>query len=89
MPRAPSAGRTPPSKSIFRRFFGDNAPGVPRGRSQSSLGSGVIVDPSGLVITNNHVIENMTEVKVALADRREFEAEIVLRDPRTDSPCSS
>ena len=83
-PSAASAGRTPPWTSIFRRFFGDNAPGVPRGRSQSSLGSGVIVDPSGLVITNNHVIENMTEVKVALADRREFEAEIVLRDPRTD-----
>jgi Do/DeqQ family serine protease len=57
---------------------------MPPGRSQSSLGSGVIVDPSGLVITNNHVIENMTEVKVALADRREFEAQIVLRDQRTD-----
>jgi Do/DeqQ family serine protease len=71
-------------EEYFRRFFGDNAPGVPRGRSQSSLGSGVIVDPSGLVITNNHVIENMNEVKVALADRREFEAEILLRDSRTD-----
>ncbi len=71
-------------EEYFRRFFGDNAPGVPRGRSQSSLGSGVIVDPSGLVITNNHVIENMNEVKVALADRREFAADILLRDSRTD-----
>ncbi len=71
-------------EEFFRRFFGDDVPGVPRGRSQSSLGSGVIVDPSGLVITNNHVIENMNEVKVALADRREFEAEILLRDSRTD-----
>ncbi|HZH53016.1 MAG TPA: Do family serine endopeptidase [Microvirga sp.] len=71
-------------EEFFRRFFGDGGPSVPRGRSQSSLGSGVIVDPSGLVITNNHVIENMNEVKVALADRREFEADIVLRDPRTD-----
>jgi len=69
---------------FFRRFFGEDMPGVPRGRSQSSLGSGVIVDPSGLVITNNHVIENMNEVKVALADRREFEADILLRDSRTD-----
>src|SRR4028119_422814 len=69
---------------MCRLFFGENAPGVPPGRSQSSLGSGVIVDASGLVITNNHVIENMTEVKVALADRREFEAQIVLRDQRTD-----
>ena len=70
--------------SSSSRFFGDGGPSIPPGRSQNSLGSGVIVDPTGLVITNNHVIENMTEVKVALADRREFEAEIVLRDPRTD-----
>jgi Do/DeqQ family serine protease len=69
---------------FFERFFGEEAPSVPRGRSQTSLGSGVIVDASGLVVTNNHVIENMTEVRVALADRREFEAEIVLRDSRTD-----
>jgi Do/DeqQ family serine protease len=69
---------------FVRRFFGDNAPGGAPGRTQSSLGSGVIVDSSGLVVTNNHVIENMTDVKVALADRREFEADIVLRDARTD-----
>jgi Do/DeqQ family serine protease len=70
-------------EEFLRRYFGDEGPSAP-GRSQNSLGSGVIVDPSGLVITNNHVIENMTEVKVALADHREFEAQIVLRDPRTD-----
>ncbi len=69
---------------FFRRFFGEDGPGMPRERMQRSLGSGVVVDPSCLVVTNNHVIENMTEVKVALPDRREFEAEIVLRDPRTD-----
>ncbi len=68
---------------IFRRFFGEGQ-GGPRERTAQSLGSGVIVDPSGFVITNNHVIENMTEVKVALQDRREFPADIVLRDPRTD-----
>ena len=67
---------------IFRQFFG----GGPQQRSPTSqsLGSGVIVDPSGLVVTNHHVIENMTDVKVALADKREYEAEIILRDPRTD-----
>ena len=58
--------------------------GGPRERVQRSLGSGVIVDPPGLVVTNNHVIEGATEVKVALADKREFEAEIVLKDQRTD-----
>ncbi|CAH1666686.1 Do family serine endopeptidase [Chelatococcus asaccharovorans] len=69
---------------FFRRFFGDGGFGVPQDRVQRSLGSGVIVEPSGLVITNNHVIENMTEVRVALGDKREFEADIVLRDPRSD-----
>jgi Do/DeqQ family serine protease len=68
---------------FFRRFFG--APGnIPREQMQRSLGSGVIVDAGGLVITNNHVVEGATEVKISLADKREFEAEIVLKDPRTD-----
>ena len=68
---------------FFRRFFGGEG-GLPRERLQSSLGSGVIVDAGGLVVTNNHVIEGADEVKVALADKREFEAEIVLKDARTD-----
>jgi Do/DeqQ family serine protease len=67
---------------LFRRFFG--SPDMPRERVQRSLGSGVIVDPSGLVVTNHHVIEGASEVKVALSDKREFEAEVVLKDPRTD-----
>jgi Do/DeqQ family serine protease len=67
---------------LFRRFFG--SPDMPRDRVQRSLGSGVIVDPSGLVVTNNHVIEGASEVKVALADKREFEAEIILKDTRSD-----
>lgn len=68
---------------IFRQFFGSGD--GPSGDSTSrSLGSGVIVDPAGLVVTNFHVIEGMTNVKVALSDRREFDAEIALRDQRTD-----
>jgi Do/DeqQ family serine protease len=69
---------------FFRRFFGGGAGGMPQEQVQRSLGSGVIVDASGLVMTNNHVIEGASEVKVALADKREFEAEIVLKDARTD-----
>jgi Do/DeqQ family serine protease len=65
---------------IFRQFFGGQRPGE---QVQRSLGSGVIVD-GGLVVTNNHVIERMDQVKVSLADKREFEAEIVLKDPRSD-----
>jgi Do/DeqQ family serine protease len=69
---------------FFRRFFGDGGGGMPREQVQRSLGSGVIVDGSGLVMTNNHVIEGATEVKIALADKREYEAEILLKDSRTD-----
>ncbi|WP_374991407.1 DegQ family serine endoprotease [Bradyrhizobium sp. LHD-71] len=68
---------------IFRRFFGIPGNQSPE-QMQRSLGSGVIVDPSGLVVTNNHVIEGADQVKVSLADKREFEAEIVLKDSRTD-----
>ena len=68
---------------FFRRFF--DLPGqMPREQVQRSLGSGVIVDSSGLVVTNNHVIEGADEVKVALANKREFEAELVLKDARSD-----
>ena len=65
---------------FFRQFFG----AVPREQVQRSLGSGVIVDPAGLVVTNYHVIDGASQIKVALADKREFEADIVLKDQRSD-----
>src|SRR5215213_7359972 len=69
---------------FFRRFFGGGGGGMPREQVQRALGSGVIVDAAGLVMTNNHVIEGASEVKIALADKREFEAEVLLKDARTD-----
>jgi Do/DeqQ family serine protease len=69
---------------FFRRFFGGGSGGMPQEQVQRALGSGVIVDASGLVMTNNHVIEDASEVKIALADKREFEAEVLLKDSRTD-----
>jgi len=67
---------------IFRRFFG--LPGGQQEQMQRSLGSGVMIDPSGLVVTNVHVIEGADQVKVSLSDKREFEAEIMLKDSRSD-----
>jgi len=66
---------------FFRRFFSG-----PRGgsRVQTALGSGVIVRSDGVIVTNNHVIDGADEIVVALADRREFPAKVVLADARTD-----
>jgi serine protease Do len=70
---------------LFRRFFGTMGTfGMPRERVENSLGSGVIVDPSGLIVTNRHVIEGAQEIHVVLADRREFEAKVILSDQRAD-----
>ena len=70
---------------FFRHFFGDQFPlGQPRERIAQSLGSGVIIEADGVIVTNNHVIEGATEIVVALADRREFEARLIAADPRVD-----
>jgi len=70
---------------FFQRFFGgDFGMGRTRKRLQKSLGSGVIVRPDGLVITNKHVVEGADEINVVLSDRREFSASLVISDDRTD-----
>lgn len=87
--RVVQARRTSPlfDDPFFRRFFGDRfaaSPGRTRKRVQNSLGSGVIVRPDGLVVTNFHVIDKADEITVVLSDRREFDAEVVVRDEKTD-----
>ncbi len=74
---------------FFERFFGRD-PGAPRERMEQSLGSGVIVTPEGLIVTNYHVIRGRgsdgesVDIKVAMADGREFAAAVILEDERTD-----
>ena len=70
---------------FFRRFFGDDFfGGQQRQQSQNSLGSGVIVRADGVIVTNHHVIQGATEITVVLNDRREFGAEVLLTDEKTD-----
>ena len=72
---------------FFRRFFGDEfsfGGRAKRNRIENSLGSGVIVRSDGIVVTNNHVIKDADDITVVLADRREFEATLLLKDKRTD-----
>ncbi len=70
---------------FFHRFFGEEFGfGLPRKQVQNSLGSGVIVHPDGLIVTNKHVIEGAEKIVVVMANRREFSAKIVVTDDRTD-----
>lgn len=70
---------------FFRQFLGRGF-GIPRQRVKNSLGSGVIVGPDGVVVTNHHVIKGRgeAEIKIVLSDKREYPAKIILKDERTD-----
>jgi serine protease Do len=76
---------------FFRQFFGGEGDGdenfalpQPRDHREKNLGSGVIVSPEGYILTNNHVVDGATEVRVILSEKREFQARVVGTDPKTD-----
>jgi serine protease Do len=85
-PRGDPFGGNDPFSEFWRRFFGEpfGAPDGPRGLPRTALGSGFIIDAKGLVVTNNHVVENADKITVKLSDEREFSAKLVGRDPKTD-----
>ena len=70
---------------MFRQFFGDQfGQGQARPMREQSLGSGVILTPDGTILTNNHVVEGATDIKVSLSDKREFQAKVIGTDSQTD-----
>jgi serine protease Do len=75
-------GERDPFGEFFERFFGGTRP--ERELRRSSLGSGVVINKDGHILTNNHVVENATDIKVSLSDKEEFNAKVVGRDPKTD-----
>ncbi|WP_375768075.1 Do family serine endopeptidase [Archangium gephyra] len=86
--RAPAMEGMP--GDLFERFFGGpGGPGMPPGgspeeRIQQGEGSGFIIDSNGLILTNNHVVENAIDIRIRLNDGREFDAKVLGRDPLTD-----
>src|SRR5262245_37570947 len=79
--RSPFAEENDPFQEFFDRFFGGRGS---RRRQRPSLGSGFIINSTGYIVTNNHVVEDATEIKVTLATQEEFDAKLVGRDPKTD-----
>ena len=79
-----------PDNDFLRQFFGGNGNSrgtrqmPPQQQRESGLGSGVIVSPDGYILTNNHVVDGATDVKVTLSDKREFKARVIGTDPKTD-----
>ena len=74
-------GQDDPFHDWFERFFKDQ---IPKDYRQRSLGSGFIIDKDGFILTNNHVVEKTDEIKVKLANEKEYDAKIIGRDPKTD-----
>ena len=73
-------GEQDPWREFFERFF----EGIPEQRTRHSLGSGIIYDKEGYIITNNHVVERASEIKVKLHDGSEYDAKVIGTDPKTD-----
>jgi serine protease Do len=77
-------GPDSPFGDFMEKFFGGRMPQMPREHRQQGAGSGFIIGKDGYIVTNNHVVEGATEVTVTLANKQEYTAKIIGRDPKTD-----
>jgi serine protease Do len=69
---------------IYQLFSGGQMPAIAKERVVQSLGSGVIIDPKGIIVTNGHVVKGAEEIRVVLADKREMDAKLMVSDSKTD-----
>ncbi len=88
--KIPTGFEQMPDDPLFRQFFGDNAnrqfrtPREMPQQREKALGSGVIMTRDGYILTNSHVVDGATDVRVTLGDKREFKAKVIGTDPKTD-----
>ena len=80
-PKTRKGNQQNPTDPLFKFFFGDQ---LPDEKPSSSLGSGVLVSPEGIILTNHHVVNDADEIDVALSDGRKVKAKIIGSDPDTD-----
>lgn len=72
-----------PGDDFFRKFFGDNGQSYPQ-PDQKASGSGVIISPDGYIVTNNHVVDDATDINVTLSNRKSYAAKVIGTDVNTD-----
>jgi len=83
-PDIPQFPEGSPFDEFFKDYFNRRQQDAPTQRPMFGLGSGFIIDSSGIIVTNNHVIESADEITIIMSDKTEFEAELLGRDPKAD-----
>ncbi len=85
---SPVSGNDGDAEQFFRHFFGQGGPDMqqmqPRPQIEHGIGSGILISPDGYIVTNNHVVDGATEIRVTMKDRKTYTAKLIGTDPLTD-----